>query len=441
MRYVPHTEEDVADMLKVVGVGAVDDLFNSLPPQARRSGPLNLPAELTEMELDGLLESLSRDMPADYVSFLGAGSYRHFQPAAIAYLLGRSEFVTSYTPYQPEMSQGTLQAIYEYQTLTSRLLGLEAANASVYDGAMALAEALLMAVRVTRSEKCAVSRAVHPFYRQVAAAYFRPSGFELIELPYGEDGRTDFSSIDGTHGLAAVAVQSPNFFGCVEDLSRAAAAAHARDALFVTCFSEPLAYGLLKNPGSLGADIACGEGQGLGLPQSFGGPGLGMLATKMKYIRNMPGRLVGRTTDIDGRPGFVLTLATREQHIRREKATSNICTNNSLCALAAAMYMASLGSTGMRDLALLNHDKAEYLKRELVRAGAEVRFSAPTFNEFTIRFKSDFEPARRRLLDQGVLAGLPLARFHPELHGCYLFCATEVRTREEMDLLVREATS
>lgn len=441
MRYVPHTDDDVADMLKVAGVGGLDDLFKNIPPQARRSGSLNLPEGLTEMELDGWLECLSRDMSPDYISFLGAGNYRHFQPAAIAYLLSRSEFVTSYTPYQPEISQGTLQAIYEFQTLTSRLLGLEAANASVYDGAMALAEALLMAVRATRGEKCAISRAIHPHYRQVVETYFRPTGYELIELPCRADGRTDLSAIEGLDGLAAVALQSPNFFGCIEDLAQGAAAAHKKNALFVTCFSEPLAYGLLKSPGGLGADIACGEGQGLGLPQSYGGPGLGILATQMKHIRNMPGRLVGRTTDLEGRRGFVLTLATREQHIRREKATSNICTNNSLCALAAAMYMASLGATGLRDLAVLNHDKAEYLKRELVRAGAEIPFSAPTFNEFTVRFKGDFEPIHRRLREKGVLAGLPLVRYFPELQGCYLFCATEVRTREEMDLLVREATS
>ena len=441
MRYFPHTEEDVAEMLSVVGVDGLGDLFKTLPDEARRSEPMDLPPALTEMELDKMMSGLAAGMSGDYISFLGAGSYNHFKPASISYLLSRSEFVTSYTPYQPELSQGTLQAIFEFQTLTSRLLGMEAANASMYDGAMALAEALLMAVRATKSNKCAVSRAIHPFYRQVAATYFRPTGCELIELPYGPDGRTDLSSLKDIDDLAAVAVQSPNFFGCIEDLARGADLAHEKDALLVTCFSEPLAYGLLKSPGSLGADIACGEGQSLGLPQSYGGPGLGMFATKMKYVRNMPGRLVGQTTDLEGRRGFVLTLATREQHIRREKATSNICTNNSLCALGAAMYMASLGASGLRETALLNHDKAEYLKSELVAAGGEALFSAPTFNEFVISFKDDFTPISRRLMEKGILPGLPLKGFYPELENCRLFCVTEVRTVEEMDLLVREIKS
>jgi glycine dehydrogenase subunit 1 len=350
-------------------------------------------------------------------------------------------FVTSYTPYQPEMSQGTLQAIYEYQTLSCRLLGMEVANASLYDGASALAEALLMAVRITRARKVALSSLIHPHYRQVVQTYFEPSGFELIELPRLPSGRTDFSPLDDAEDLAAVAVQSPNFFGCVEDLAVGAQKAHEKQALFVTAFTEPLAYGFLKNPGSLGADLACGEAQSLGIPQSFGGPGLGMLATQMKHVRNMPGRLVGQTTDLDGRRGFVLTLATREQHIRREKATSNICTNNSLCALAAAMYMASLGRTGIRELAELNHDKAEYLKRGLIRAGFEIAFESPTFNEFVAAFPARKDDIYQRLLKKKIVAGLPLAPYYPELTDHYLFCVTETKTREDLDELIKEITS
>jgi Glycine cleavage system protein P (pyridoxal-binding), N-terminal domain len=259
-----------------------------------------------------------------YTVFMGAGSYEHYIPESVSYLLARSEFVTAYTPYQPEISQGTLQAIYEYQTLAARLLGMEAANASLYDGATALAEALLMAVRITRRKKVAVSSLIHPLYRRVVQTYLEPTGYEVVELPCLEGGATDFSSIDEMDDLAAVAVQSPNFFGCIENLKVIGEMTHGKEALFIVSFTEPLAYGLLKTPGSLGADIACGEGQSLGIPRSFGGPGLGMFAGRMRHVRSMPGRLVGKTTDMDGKRGFVLTLATREQHIRREKATSNI---------------------------------------------------------------------------------------------------------------------
>jgi glycine dehydrogenase subunit 1 len=443
MRYLPHTPQDIESMLEAVGVESLDALFSTVPDTCRRTRDPLLPEPLTEWELNGLIEAMSRAVgaPPEYKVYLGAGSYEHHIPHALSYLLSRSEFVTSYTPYQPEMSQGTLQAIYEYQTLSCRLLGMEVANASLYDGASALAEALLMAVRITRARKVALSSLIHPHYRQVVQTYFEPSGFELIELPRLPSGRTDFSPLDDAEDLAAVAVQSPNFFGCVEDLAVGAQKAHEKQALFVTAFTEPLAYGFLKNPGSLGADLACGEAQSLGIPQSFGGPGLGMLATQMKHVRNMPGRLVGQTTDLDGRRGFVLTLATREQHIRREKATSNICTNNSLCALAAAMYMASLGRTGIRELAELNHDKAEYLKRGLIRAGFEIAFESPTFNEFVAAFPARKDDIYQRLLKKKIVAGLPLAPYYPELTDHYLFCVTETKTREDLDELIKEITS
>jgi glycine dehydrogenase subunit 1 len=443
MRYLPHTVEDIASMLKAIGLKSIDDLFKTVPEDCRRKGELNLPGALTEWELTGLMNSLSSHMASspEYKVFIGAGSYEHYIPESVSYLLGRSEFVTSYTPYQPEMSQGTLQAIYEYQTLAARLLGMEVSNASLYDGATALAEALLMAIRITKRRKIALSTLIHPLYRRVVRTYLNPTGCEIVELPYGKEGVTDLSSVDEMKDLAAVAIQSPNFFGCIENLHKAGEAAHNNKALFITTFTEPLAYALINNPGSQGADIACGEAQSLGIPRSFGGPGLGMFASLMKYVRSMPGRLVGKTEDRDGKAGFVLTLATREQHIRREKATSNICTNNSLCALASAMYMASLGGTGIRKLAEINHDKSEYLKSQLRRAGFSISFECPTFNEFVVEFPEGFESAYKQLLEQKIVAGLPLAPWYPELYNHYLLCVTETITKDDMDALVREVKS
>ncbi len=442
MRYLPHTDADIATMLDRIGVNDLSELFAVVPEETRRTDDLNLPGPLTEWELNERIERLASTMGGSGAGsvFIGAGCYEHFIPASVAYLLSRSELSTAYTPYQPELSQGTLQAIYEYQTLTSRLLGMETANASLYDGATALAEALLMAIRVSRKSKVAVSRAVHPHYRQVVETYLRSTEYEIVDLPYAADGRTDLSGLADTNDLAAVAVQSPNFFGCIEDIGAFTSKTSGSKALTIVTFSEPLAYGLLKSPGSLGADIACGEGRSFGIPQWFGGPGLGMFATTMKYVRNMPGRLVGQTTDRDGKRGFVLTLATREQHIRREKATSNICTNNSLCAVNAAMYMASLGSRGLRELALLNHDKSEYLKSALAKAGIEIPFSAPTFNEFVARMPEGFEAKHAELLQKGIVAGIPVAPYYPDLAGCYLLCATEVHSKQSLDDLVKEMT-
>jgi len=440
MRYLPHTDEDIAAMLGAIGLEGIDDLFRTIPPDCRLQGGLRLPPALTEWELDEHMEGLAGAMAVspEYRIYLGAGSYDHRIPATVAHLLGRSEFLTSYTPYQPEMLQGTLQGIYEYQSLTASLLGMEVATASHYDGATALAEALLMVVRITKKKRIALSRAIHPHYRQVVRTYFAPTGYELVELPFLDNGLTDFSSLEGAGGLAAVAVQSPNFFGCIEDLREAGERAHAAGALFVATFTEALAYGLLKSPGSLGADIAGGEGQSLGIPRSFGGPALGMLASRKEYLRGLPGRLVGRAKDGDGREGFVLTLATREQHIRREKATSNICTNNGLCALAAVMYMASLGGTGMRKLASLNRDKAEYLKGALREAGCTIAFPAPTFNEFVVAAPGGFDAIHRRLLEKKIVAGLPLGPYYPELAGHFLLCVTETARREDLDALAKE---
>jgi glycine dehydrogenase subunit 1 len=431
-------------MLKVVGVKSLEDLFNVIPRDCRRTDNLNLPAAMSEWELHDFMSGLADKTAASpaYKLFIGAGSYEHHIPATVAYLSSRSEFVTSYTPYQPEISQGTLQAIYEYQTLVSRLLGMEVSNASMYDGATALAEALLMALRVTRKKHLAVSSLIHPLYRRVIRTYLEPTGAELFELPRSANGTTDFACIKEMPDLATVALQSPNFFGCLENLSTAAELIHKQNGLLIACFTEPLAFGLLKNMGSQGADIACGEGQSLGIPRSFGGPGLGMFASSMKYVRSMPGRLVGLTKDQEGKRGFVLTLSTREQHIRREKATSNICTNNSLCALTSAMYMASLGGSGLRKLARLNYDKAQYLQSVLKKAGFKTTFTAPTFNEFVVQFPSGFKTVHDRLLEKKkIAAGLALAPFYPDLPDHYLLCVTETKSKEDMDALVREVQS
>ena len=447
MRYLPHTREDIAVMLQAVGLESMDALFSAIPDDCGRRDIPDLPEPLTEWELDEHMAALSgngavtghHDNP--HMVFLGAGRYEHFIPETISYLLGRSEFTTAYTPYQPELSQGTLQAIYEYQTLTARLLGLDAANASLYDGASALAEALLMATRITRKKRVALSRLVHPHYRQVVQTYLSPSGLEIVELPYLSNGRTDVSGIKAMEDLAAVAVQSPNFWGCIEGLTEIGDMCEKNGTLFITAFTEPLAYALFKNPGDQGAHIACGEGQSLGIPRWFGGPGLGMFACRRQYMRNMPGRLVGQTEDKQGRRGFVLTLATREQHIRREKATSNICTNSSLCALMAAMYMASLGGTGIRELARLNYDKAAYLKGALQGAGFRIPFESPCFNEFVVEFPPGFKATYDRLLQKNIVAGLPLDPWYPELKHHYLLCVTETRTKFHMDAFVEEVTS
>ncbi len=444
MRYLPHTSEDIAAMLEVVGVDSLDDLFSTIPEDCCSLVDLNLPEPMSEWDLKDYMNRLAGTMAVapEYKIFLGAGSYDHFIPEAVQQLLLRSEVFTAYTPYQPEISQGTLQTIFEYQTLIARLLGMDVANASMYDGASGLAEALLMAVRVTKRKKVALSAAVHPLYRRVVKTYFAASGYDVVELPYGDDGRTDLSSLARLDGLAGVAVQSPNFFGCIEDLDSIGQAVHA-DAkrLFITCFSEPLAYGLLKSPGNLGADIVCGEGQSLGIPRSFGGPALGVFAVRQKYVRSMPGRLVGQTVDQDGKRGFVLTLATREQHIRRERATSNICSNQGLCATAATMYMAFLGGTGFRELSALNRDKSEYLKRGLLQAGCQVPFETPTFNEFVVRFPDGAEETCHRLLEKKIVAGLPLGPYYPELADCALVCTTETSSKSDIDTLVKEVTS
>jgi len=443
MRYLPHTDADIADMLSTIGITAIDNLFETIPADCRTSQELSLPDPMTEWELKDLMTELSQanaTLPETSV-YVGAGSYDHFIPASASYLLSRSEFVTSYTPYQPELSQGTLQAIYEYQTLIARLLGMDVSNASLYDGASALAEALLMAVRITKKNAVLLSSTIHPLYRRVVETYLAPTDCTIELLPMTQTGETDATTLSGKNDYAAVAVQSPNFFGCIENLASLAETTHENGSLFVASFTEPLTFGLYKNPGSLGADIVCGEGQSLGIPRSFGGPGLGILTCRAKNVRHMPGRLVGKTVDREGRRGFVLTLATREQHIRREKATSNICTNNSLCALASSIYLASLGGTGLAELARLNYDKTEYLKTKLKKAGCTIPFSAPTFNEFVVAMPDGFREKYSGLAARGIVAGIPLERLHPALDNHYLICVTETKTKGDLDKLVTEVTT
>jgi len=443
MRYLPHTEEEITEMLETVGRNSLEELFDTIPADCRMTGEMELPPAMTEWQLDDHMAGISAQMGVTtcHKVMVGAGIYHHFVPESIRALTSRSEFLTAYTPYQPEMAQGTLQGIYEYQTLTARLLGMDVANASIYDGGAALAEALLMGLRINKKrKKVGVSKGIHPHYRQVVRTYLQATEFEIVELPIGADGRTDLRELTGHGELAAVAIQSPNFFGVIEDLTKAGVAIHDTGAIFITSFTEPLAYGLVKNPGECGADIVCGEGQSLGLSRSFGGPGLGMFACKDAFTRNMPGRLVGETVDRDGRRGFVLTLSTREQHIRREKATSNICSNQGICAMMAGMFMASLGGTGLRELAQLNFSKAEYMKAELKKVGAEIVFDSPTFNEFLVRFSKDFEPTRKKLFDEGIVAGLKVGKYYPQLKDCYLFCATETVTKADIDKVVQEVS-
>ena len=441
MRYIPHTEADVRAMLDAIGARTVDELFVVIPEASRLDRPLDLPPALAEPELLRHLEGLAdKNAHAGRVtSFLGGGIYNHYVPKAVDQLLLRSEFYTAYTPYQPEVAQGTLQAIFEFQTLVCQLFRMEAANASLYDGGSALAEAVLMAGRVTRRRKFLVARSVNPQYRRIVATYTKHLGWEPVEIPFGADGRVDPDALAGAidDRTACVAVQSPNYFGVVENLGAIGKAVAGSGALFVAAVTEPLAYALLTPPGAFGADVVCGEGQSFGLPMSFGGPRLGMFATREKYLRQMPGRLCGETTDARGARGYVLTLSTREQHIRREKATSNICTNQALCALGATIYLTLLGRQGLRKLAQANLDLAEYAKNALAAApGVRLAFAAPTFNEFVIR--SD-RPAPEFLaaLEGDLFGGIDVSADYPELPGAVLVTVTENNAKEDIDRYAR----
>ena len=440
MRYISNTPAQQKEMLATIGVSSIEDLLVRVPPKARLSRPLNLPGALAETDLIRHLRLLAaRNASADdHTCFLGAGSYDHAIPSPINHLVSRGEFFTAYTPYQPEASQGTLRSIYEYQSMIAELTGMDVANASLYDGASSVAEAALMAHAVTERDGVVLSRGLNPLYRQVIETYGEGPNLKLRSVSLG-DGATDVEAlrkaVSGT--TAAVVLQHPNFFGCLEDVPAAAEIAHAAGALLIVV-ADPVNLGLLAPPGALGADIVVGEGQGLGVPMSFGGPNLGVFATKQELVRRMPGRLVGATVDVDGRRGFVLTLQTREQHIRREKATSNICTNVALCALMGTIYLAIMGKRGLRRVGELSLAKAHYAAAELSKVpGVRLRFTAPFFKEFTLQLPKSPERVVKRLMKDRILAGLPLKALDRQYKDCLLVAVTEKRTREEIDAYCR----
>ena len=441
MRFIPVSCEQRETMLHVVGASTVDDLFKVIPEDVRLSRPLALPRGMSEIELADELEQLAASNTGGLVSFLGGGCYDHYIPAIVDSVVSKPEFFTAYTPYQPEISQGTLQAIYEYQSMVCALTGMDVANASMYDGATAFVEAALMAARVTRRDKVIVSAAVHPEWREVLTTYAESGMIEVVTCP-AEDGLTDMVALEALAAdAAAVLVTSPAFLGGLEDVSAIAELAHAAGALLVVG-ANPILLGVMEAPGNLGADIVVGEGQPLGSSMSFGGPGLGLFACRQQFIRQMPGRIAGRTTDVDGRPGFVLTMQTREQHIRREKATSNICSNHALNALAAGVYLASVGTAGLAGIARACVAKAHYLHDALIKTGRFSAIADVSFgNEFALRFNGDVAAMQHTLLERGYLAGLDLHRFSDEYDGVVLFVVTEKRTRAQMDRFVEEVAS
>ncbi len=438
MRYLPNTERDRREMLEVIGAGSIEDLLARVPAKARLARPLEVGPALAETDLVRHLRGMSA-MNADadgYVCFLGGGAYDHYVPSPINHLISRGEFFTAYTPYQPEASQGTLRTIYEYQTMIAELTGMDVANASIYDGASSLAEAALMARAVTGRTEILLAAGVNPRYRQVTATYGAGSGLRLREAP-APNGVLDAEAARKLCGpkTAALVVQSPNFYGCVDDLAGAAEIAHAAGALLIVV-ADPVNLGLLEAPGRLGADVVVGEGQGLGVPLSYGGPYLGVFAAKQDFVRRLPGRLVGATVDRDGHRGFVLTLQTREQHIRRDKATSNICTNVALCALMATIYLATLGKQGLVRVGELSAAKAHYAADRLTAIpGVSLRFEAPFFKELTLRLPKPPERVAARLAKSKILAGLPLRSFDRKLADCLLVAVTEKRTKAEIDQL------
>jgi len=422
-------------MLAAIGLD-MEGLFADIPADLRCDG-LEMPPGISEQEVVSRLTKVAGRNAADLITFLGGGFYDHYIPAAVGALVGRSEFYTAYTPYQPEVSQGTLQAIYEYQSMICRLTDMEVANASLYDGGTAIYEAVMMALRITGRNRVIVDEGVNPIYRTMLRSYTRNLGIELLETPTA-NGLADRNRIieELSDDTAAVITANPNFFGCLDDFSDLSAAAHERGALLIASV-YPISLGLVKTPGSMGADITTGEGQSLGLPLSFGGPYLGFMSTLKEYVRKMPGRIAGRTVDGKGREGFVLTLQAREQHIRREKATSNICTNQGLCALTSLVYMSLLGKGGLVQLARLCADKAAYAYKRLLEVpGVEVRFGRRWFfNEYVLRLPVPADRVIRNLLSRRIAAGFPLVRYYEGMENCLLVAVTEKRTKGEIDLL------
>jgi glycine dehydrogenase subunit 1 len=436
MRYLPKSPADRATMLKQIGARSVDDLFVPIPAEYRLNRDLKIPRQMAESEIVDWFRERSRENGDGLATFLGAGAYYHYRPVIIDALISRGEFLTAYTPYQAEISQGTLQSIFEFQTMICELTGMDVANASMYDGSTAAAEAVMMAVRLTGRRSVVAARSVHPEYREVLATYAFHQGLPLTTVGFAENGRMAAREIEGAISpeTACVLIQSPNFFGTVENIEALAAMAHAQGAMLVVAIPEAISLGMIEPPRS--ADIIAMEAQSFGVPLGFGGPYCGVIATQEPYVRQMPGRLVGQTTDRNGKRGFVLTLATREQHIRREKATSNICTNQALVALMANIFMTVYGKVGLKELARQNLAKAAYAAQQFGKH-AEVLFAgAPRFNEFVIRTSEDPYAINARLLGHKIVGGLPLKKFYPELGNASLWCCTELTSRSTIDTAV-----
>ena len=436
MRYLPKSDAERAKMLADIGAASIDDLFSIIPAEYRLTRDLDVPRQQGESEIIDYFKAAANKNATDYASFLGAGAYRHYRPVIIDSLVQRGEFLTSYTPYQPEITQGTLQAIFEFQTMIAELTGMDVANASMYDGSTGAAEAVMMAVRVTGRHQAVVARTVHPEYREVMATYAKHQGLPSTLVDYNpETGRVNLEALDAaiTDQTACVLVQSPNFFGVIEDIPAIAEIAHKKGALLVVSIAEAVSLGIVRPP--VEADIVAMEAQSFGVALSYGGPFCGVIAAKEQYLRQMPGRLAGQTVDSNGFRGFVLTLATREQHIRREKATSNICTNQALVALMATIFLSVYGKEGIRELAEHNLAKADYAAKTLgAQAGAKLRFTgAPRFHEFVLQTEESPAAISARLLQNKIVGGIELSRWYPELNNCTLWCATEVISRETID--------
>ncbi|MGC8550372.1 MAG: aminomethyl-transferring glycine dehydrogenase subunit GcvPA [Acidobacteriaceae bacterium] len=437
MRYLPKSPTDREAMLREIGAASIDDLFAVIPEEFRLTRDLDIPRQMAESEIVDHFKAAAAQNANGYTSFLGAGVYRHYRPVLIDTIVQRGEFLTSYTPYQAEITQGTLQAIFEFQTMICELTGMDIANASMYDGSTGAAEAVMMAIRVTGRDNVLVARSVHPEYREVMHTYAQHQGHDATEVDYIREGqnagRLDLAALEAaiTDQTACILIQSPNFFGTVEDVAAIAEIAHKKGALLIVSIAEAISLGAIRPP--VEADIVSLEAQSFGVALSYGGPYCGVLAAKEKYLRQMPGRLVGETKDKQGRRGFVLTLSTREQHIRREKATSNICTNQALVALMATVYMTIYGKQGIKELALQNLAKADYAAKTLGHSGKLLFANSPRFHEFVLQ--SDESPAQlnQRLLDQKIIGGLDLSKWYPELGHATLWCATELTTREQID--------
>lgn len=438
MPYIPHTEADRRAMLATIGVDSIDDLFVDIPENLRLRGELDVPHSMDEHRLFLHLKSFAdKNLSAANTDwYLGAGIYDRFVPASVAAIISRGEFLTAYTPYQPELSQGYLQTIYEFQSMVAELYHMDIANASMYDGATAMAEAALLASAHTGRSKTVISSAVHPHYRQVLETYAWATSEQVIELPTAEGLTTDFGLVDET--TSSVIVQYPNFFGCIEDLNAARVAARRVGALFIVV-ADPTAMGLLKPPGDYDADIVVGEGQPLGVSMGFGGPMVGMFACKSEFIRRLPGRIVGRTEDAQGRPGYTMTLRTREQDIRREKATSNICTNEALMALAATVYLSAVGKNGLRSIAESTVRNTQYAMKVLIESGCRLKFpEAKVFGEFVIETPTNADEVQSRLIEKGIMAGLPLGAYYSGMDNCLLVALTETKNKEQIDRFAKE---